>query len=381
MLSRRAALAALAAAPMLGGLAQRRPKQELLPPVAVPLRIQENTPWTTVKAGDTDPVPFVLSLISNFMHCDPSLVKAMGAVKDTRWGLNGYRVPNVMLGGKLGLDAMPLIPYENYYDRRPVGGTFELNVFSVYQLDWDALQLTVIYDPQAKPTGYEPLEAARGQGFGFPVVKARLNGRPVSLLINTVTPGGLVLKGTDEFLGMAKAAPRRRENIGQDGAHAGFTFVAETLEIGPARIPEPIVRVAPNPILPWVGESHGRPEGWVDGFIGFDIAKRMNLFMNHPQKMLWARPGALLGDLHMDDRAGLNLYGHGIYYRIGEIDPKGPAAKAGLKDGDWITDYAGPRGLSGLPWAFTQKPGTAVEFEAERGGRKFRATVVTEERV
>lgn len=325
----------------------------------------------------------MLSLISNFLHCDPSVMQGLGAVKDARFGLTGWRVDKVVVGGVLGIDGMPLIPYENYYTQRMVAGTFELNVFPIYEIDWDRRQVTVIYDAQATgDDAYDELEQPHSDTNIFPTLFGKVNGRKVSLLINTVTPGGVVLKGSDEFMAMARAAPRHRENLGRDGEFGGYTFVADSVELGPAKAPNAIVNVAPGPRLPWVGESHGRPAPWVDGYIGFDMAKRLNLFVNARNGDFLGKPSAFVNDMHMDDRAGLNLYANGEYYKVGEIDPRGPAAKAGIRNGDWITDYKGPRGMAGLPWAFTQKPGTAVTFDVERvAGRPFKVTVVTEERV
>ena len=175
MISRRLALGGLAAAPLLGAAARKR---EIPPPVTIPFRIGENTPWTTVAGGGGEPIPFVLSLISNFLHCDPSVLKDLGAVKDARWGLSGWRVDKVIVGGALGIDGMPLIPYENYYTQRMVAGTFELNVFPIYQIDWDRQQVMVIYDPQATgDEAFDELEQPHSDTNIFPTLFAKVNGK------------------------------------------------------------------------------------------------------------------------------------------------------------------------------------------------------------
>ncbi|MDB5468736.1 MAG: hypothetical protein JWR84_296 [Caulobacter sp.] len=107
--------------------------------------------------------------------------------------------------------------------------------------------------------------------------------------------------------------------------------------------------------------------------------------------MLWALSGAGLmlaatPALAADDApipavgwAGVTLTLAGDVARIGELDPLGPAARAGLRPGDLVYGCNGG-GLGRLGAALAGPPGERVDLAVRRGAAQRLVRLVLEER-
>lgn len=373
MLSRRDLVTALAA----GGLAATASpafSRSGMGSVTIPIKITQNTPWISVRIGEGRVAPFVLATPVSQLHCDPAVVKRVLG-REASSPTAAHIARRVVLGGSVRLqDELTLFERPRAFAERPVVGALGMRLFRRYDVDWDAERLT-LHERASRAEMMDEISTTKGSKFNpmpWPTVFADIDGRRLRLLVYSSAPQGLVLVDTVENHAFARSYARRRDDLGRNGAPSGQTFVSSVFRIGDVEVPSPIVAVG--------GLLKGT-QGPADGVIGFDMLRRFNLSVSQAIEEVRVTANRQARDVHLDNRAGLNLYARSGVYEVGEIDPTGSAHAAGLRNGDAIVEHHGPGGLRALAWTLTREAGRRAPVTVQRGAKTWDAEIVLRDRV
>lgn len=356
--------------------------------------IRQNTPMVRCLINGAELAPFVIDIRGNLHGCSPTLIKTLNLPSKNRL----FRAREFFLGDQLNISGMAMTVLPDWYKERPVSGSIGLRAFhKPFALDWDARVLTIGEPDQISAVGYDVVKTVYPmRRFGnstvsdvggviptpsmeipdtsiWPVIMAEIDGVPLRLRLSSWVPYGILVE--PRKLNAARYA-RKRVNKGKGGAVAGTTVVADTLQIGSGVMKNPLVTIGSlNTDINWRSPVS-------DGLIGFDVLRRFNVISNESGQQVWTMPNSQLNDIQMDDRAGMSLY---IWrkgsYVIREIDPAGPAYRAGLRDFDVVVEHHGEGGLSGLAWAMTREPGKTAAVVVEREGERIDAVITLEDRI
>ncbi|HYE44236.1 MAG TPA: hypothetical protein VEA44_00535 [Caulobacter sp.] len=346
-------------------------------------------PWTAVRIDGGEPLPFGLNLSRNIWHCHPSVMLG-DRYKVGKAAVRTFRLETADLGPlrDRGVDC-EISPAA--FEGLPVAGLVGLTRYEPFLLDWDRLTWTVGAD---RPEDWKSLPIPQ-TSRGGPMVDAIVDGRRARLAVLSFFPWGLQLN--HRFVRSNRlwnSFARRRDNHSAGGVPTFRTVVVGKLQLGDLAFDDVITRM------------HNRPASYrhvnaddVDGVIGFDLIRRMNIYFNRsrvsvvsPQdreRVIDARPPPTVRasysrarqEPYADDRAGFVPRDIGGALEIAWIDPTGPAGKAGLRVGDVIEDFEGDSGILGLPHAVTQPAGTELRIETSRNGKRTWRTLVLEDRV
>ncbi len=168
-----------------------------------------------------------------------------------------------------------------------------------------------------------------------PGLRVKVNGRPMTLLLDTGAPLGLMLSGELAARGGAVSAPVPDFHMGGAMLAKAETELGEvaTLEIGPFRFERVPAVVA--------------PQGWFNiGFpgesmLGYDLLAQFQVRIDYRRGRLWLRrvPGVRMtflgGDVEVF-RAGALLHPHEAGPHVSLVRPDSPASTLGLAPGDRI---------------------------------------------
>lgn len=384
-------LGALATAPTAGATEPRRGEPVH---VTVPIRTTYGTPWTAGSINGSRAYPLALNIQYGFEQISPALARELNLPSEagTR---SGYRYESLVLAGSAAAGGGHLSVQQHQYEGRPTPGSIGLRRFHLpFGLDWDAGTLS-FYDPQWRrltpqpfnlpPPGSTRLRTQhRMGGNAWPMIEAQLDGEPVVLAVITemAYPAFLLPRAFDRFW---DRWPRRRDDPAEDGSVFARLAIAPTLTL-PTQGGEPLVL---RDVLVRMNRgfdaydfnwNRDRTDG-VDGFIGFDVVRRFNLFASEAEEAMWLSPSRQHDEPYWDDRAGVTVAMRPDPV-LTRVDPAGAAYRAGLRRGDYITGHAGEGGLGGLAWALTRPAGTVVDVTYQRGVQADQhARIVLEDRL
>ncbi|HEY0053408.1 MAG TPA: hypothetical protein VGB49_08350 [Caulobacteraceae bacterium] len=337
----------------------------------VAFRLVRNQPLTTAESMGLT-LPFLLDFNYDHYRAHPSVIAQWRARADG--GLARQRhTHEVLVGGRLRVPSRAIWPSPGMFEETGYAGTVGLPFYKAFSVNWDDEVFSVGNQP-ALPAGFEELNAIRRNGAVYQVVAAEVDGRAARLVL---VPGYSMGVGLYEpyFRRQAlwDAYPRRRDVQAYDGG--GVTHrvvVARRFKLGPLEMDEPIVRLERRPGI----------EG-ADGYIGMDMLRRLNVRVDRSVGMkVWAGLSRQAGEPQLDDRGGVTLVKRAEGWMADQVDPAGPAYKAGVRDGDMIVEHEGDGGLEGLAFALTRAAGTVVPIKISRDGGAFQPIrIELEERV
>lgn len=400
-LTRRTAMGnALALGAGLGGGLSLAGEALAAAPVETPFRVVRNQPWVAVTINGKDPLAFLVDTGSNsFAITDPAAA-TLGLAKVANVQVQGlvgraradvYRTQTLVIGSGIkernvflaGLSA-------GNYDF--ISGLAPIAKFGVMGLDFDR-QIMSVARTMDPPEDYDAIDTIpMGQTFGTtnrmgalardvdsvneldqrPVFRGTLDGRPITLLLDT--GAGVSLHLTPDYVrkhNLWDAYARTTESAVRTIVRTAHARIARAgrLQFGRFIFERPIVSLG-NP-----ADSNEDGTDIIDGVIGFELIRRLNFF-NHPgRKQIFFKPNSALNDVYRYDRAGIEIDAVDGALRVVWIRPGGPAAQAGLVVGDKVTGWRGKDGYYGLVWALTGAPGTKVDIQVERSGAASLITV------
>jgi predicted aspartyl protease len=385
MIARRRLMAGLAA---LGFAAPAWAQDPARPPGPLVGRFEltDNQPWIEVSIEGQGPFRFLIDTGASVAIIDPDLAKALKLQRLDDAQLQGataertvemYVSSRVRVGDSLrqrGAVTFAAGQFGTGFDGVLPGALF---TGANTEIDFAAREFRLYGAAQPDRSGFTRMPLVQPAGRpadGRLVVRVRLDGRPVNLLIDTGGAGSVLLSG--EYVGKNGLWDRYKKWAPGEGQGIMTAFNlrlvrAGTLQLGPTRFDRPVVHLT-DPFNP--------PGDGGDGVLGMDVLRRFTLSTDPAGKALWIKPNAAVKEPFRYNRAGFEAR----FIRPGEaevrgLDPAGPAARAGLKDGDRLPSIADGRDLARFDWFLGEGPGTTLEFDAERDGMKFPVKLVLEE--
>lgn len=382
LISRRALLGGLAAAPLL--LAGKGGAQGLrLQQGSARIALQDGRLWMHVSIGQHGPWPFVIDTGTNVNLIRTELARQLGLRTLGALNMRGiggmvtesrFLGRNVRFGDMMVGDMMFAGQGAELRIHRAAMGALSAGVltFADAELDFEALEWRIRPAGIEAGPGYEMLpsliqQARPGTGAAPIFLDALIGGQSYRLQADTGSPAPLHLwpravRRSGLWDNGRPFAPVRPGGIGGDGDRGRVMRVGD-VAIGGLRFPN-LLAVVDNPRNASIHRE--------DGLIGLPLLQRMNLSTDLRRGRLWARANGLpppperygLSGLWVDPAVG------GL--AVVEVSPASPAAEAGLRVGDIIPEA----GLDAFVARLSGRPGDAVEIDYRRGNEARRTRLV-----
>jgi hypothetical protein len=160
---------------------------------------------------------------------------------------------------------------------------------------------------------------------------------------------------------------------GVGGPARGLVTRAKVLKLGSVIVENPLAEIS-------VQTKGAFTDPYVAGNVGGGVLKRFNVIFDYDKQRLIFERNADYSEPDDYDRAGLWLNLANGAFKVMSVLPKGPAAEAGLKEGDLLVAIDGktPAELS-LPAARrmlrSNPPATKIRLRVESGGKTRELTV------
>jgi predicted aspartyl protease len=392
MISRRNLLAAL---PALGAAASaaRAGAQASASAAGAPPRgpligqfhLTANRPWTGVEIEGQGPFRFVIDTGASVAVVDPDLAVMLGLsrVEDAQLqGATAQRTTQMFVGhgvivagalrqrgavtfaaGEVGGDFAGILPGAMF------SGTNS-------EIDFAAREFRIYGPTPPDRTGFVRLplvrDPMRPRDLRM-VVRVELDGRPVELLIDTGGTGSILLSA--EYVGLNDLFQKysrytSAEGTGMVSAFALRLVRAESLDLGPIRMERPVIQLT-DPFNP--------PGDAGDGVLGMDVLRRFTLATDPAGGALWLKPNAAIDEPFRYNRAGFEARFEDGVGVVRKVLTASPADRAGIEVGDKLPTVTNLRDLARFDWFLTEEPGTRLDIELQRDGRRFPVSLVLEE--
>ncbi len=157
---------------------------------------------------------------------------------------------------------------------------------------------------------------------------------------------------------------------GFGGPDHGFYTRADTLQLGKIEVIRPITVLSTD-------TQGAESSAAVAGNIGIHILRQFNIVFDGPHGKMYLEKNANYGKPDIFNRVGLLLDDFPEHLTIKTVIPRGPGAKAGLKEEDVITQIDGkPPTDESLQSAFIQPVGTVLHLTVRRGTKTRRVSLV-----
>lgn len=357
----------------------------------LPMRLLNNHIFVDVKVNGAGPFPFLLDTGGHDI-LTPATAKALGlrtvgAATSGGGGeqtvTSGYTPIESLQVGQAHINHQTMIVLEfapREIEGLQVGGMLGLSTLQrfVVEIDYGASTVTLI-----DPARFDPAAAGTALPFVFydhmPLLPGSVDGIPARFTLDTGSRSEITL--TTPFV--QRHDLRRRLPGGADmlsGWGAGGPVTSRRVRLHSLALGS---FDTPDVVADLVDQRKGFfSDANVDGNIGSGWLKRFVVTFDYGRQTLYLRPRAQPdADIGSVDRSGMWINLGDAGYRVMAVVPEGPAAQAGVREGDVITSVGGPGPApSNLSDARRQlrilPAGTALKLDYQRDGKAGGTTLV-----
>jgi serine protease Do len=348
------------------------------------IALLDNRLWLDVSIGGRGPWPFIIDTGAFVNLIREDLARSLGlrAIGPLNMGGIGgrttemlYRARDVRLGA-LEAGAMAFAGHgrDLRIHPRAMGAlSASLLTFADSDLDFEAMEWRRYPDGREARPDFTPLpgriqRARPGGGAATLVVDTTIDGQVYRLQVDTGSPAQLHLwsrsaRRSGLWDDGRPFAPVRPSGIGGEGARGRLKRIGD-VRLGSLVFPRALAVLED----PAADDSHSG-----DGLIGLPLIQRMNLSTDVRRAALRARPNAVPPPPERYGLSGLWVESERGGVTVVEVSPASPAAEAGLRVGDTVTDVS----LDAFVGRLSGRPGDTVEIAYRRGGegRRTRLTL------
>jgi predicted aspartyl protease len=280
---------------------------------------------------------------------------------------------------------VPVVPLPRFFTDRgirpPLAGLLGYELLAHFALRLDYQHKTVTLTPMGnfRYSGVGERIALLFAGK-IPVISATVDGIAGRFEIDMGASNALVLQR--EFVDRSSISVRHPSTLrmkvgGIDGVFEIAATRLDSLQIGNNTIERPAAE------LPLNGSS-GLPVADIDGSIGYQILRQFTITFDYARSELWLEPSAAFGAKTIQWKTGFQaIKADGPDFRVIHVAPNTPAAGAGIKVGDVITQIDGRPAASIGQAQFGDlmrgPDGTAVHLTLIRDGKSRRARLTLKE--
>ena len=357
----------------------------------LPMRLLNNHIYVDVKVNGAGPFPFLLDTGGHDI-LTPATAKALGlrtvgAASSGGGGeqtvTSGYTPIDSLQIGQAHIDRQTMIVLEfapREIEGLQVGGMLGLSTLQrfVVEIDYGAGTVTLI-----DPARFEPARAGTALPFVFydhmPLLPGSIDGIPARFTLDTGSRSDITL--TTPFV--QRHDLRQRLPDGADmlsGWGAGGPVTSRRVRLHSLALGG---FDSADVVADLVDQRKGFfSDPNLDGNIGSGWLKRFVVSFDYGRQTLYLRPLAQPdADVGSVDRSGMWINLGDAGYRVMAVVPEGPAAKAGLREGDVVTSMDGagqaPSNLSEARRQLRILPaGTALKINYLRDGKPGSTTLV-----
>ena len=252
----------------------------------------------------------------------------------------------------------------------PLRGLVGYEVFKrfVTRIDYEHRRLTLTLPAAFQYSGTGTVVPFKFNGH-VPQVEGEIDGLPGTFDIDTGSRSSLtILAPFAEKHGLRERYKPKVEAItgyGVGGPVRGLVTRAKVLRLGSVTVGNPLTELA-------LQKRGAFTDPYVAGNIGGGVLKRFNIIFDYSRQQLIFERNA--NDTRPDDydRAGMWMNLARGKFKVMSVLPGGPAAGAGIKEGDLVVEINGRTPaevpLSEAREIFKAKPGTVVRLRVESGG-------------
>lgn len=367
-------------------------------PFTLPFELIDNRIFVEVFLGGRGPLHFILDTgASGFSLTDTAVQKlglqVMESGQGPGVGENTVRVgkthiAKLRLGGlqfeDVDASVLPGGDSDNVFGKKPVDGVVGLAVFE---------RVVVKHDYIHKLLTFIPPQDFHYQGRGLvvpfdlprhiPVVDAELDGVRGRFGIDTGARSSLLLYGP--FVGQNKLAEKYHANLegvtgwGIGGSVRSLLARARELKIGAVVVRDLVIRLSTQ-------RAGLTTSSEMAGLIGPDVLAQFDVTVDYSRHQLVFEKNRQYGRRDSYDRAGLWMGQDGDRFTVVDVIAGGPAAQAGVQQGESILAIGGvSTSKLLLPDARERirraKVGRKVTLLVETNGKQRRVTIVLQDLV
>ena len=392
MATRREALGGLTAAG-LGVCAGGASAAAAVEDVVVPFELTHNRAWTIVKFNGHGWYKLLIDTGADTFSLDDKICKEIGLTRrssDEIVGATGaeymstYTAQMVSIANVVTDPNAPVFGLAHRVDEE-LAGLIPAALLTNVRFDFVQKRMHLSNKALTGLEGYtvvpysqtaigSPGSMARVQMKSpYPNIRAELDGRPVTLRVDTGAPPMAYLFGSY----VDRAGLWDKYKVDHQGTGGGVTSQtstvrnvrAQSLKVGDVVFDAPRI-VLQDPKDKGRGDYDLRGETLVDGLIGMESLRRLDFAIVPNESKLYIRKNAMFNDVQRINRAGLVVKSVNEKPTAVWVAPGGPAWAAGIRKGDLIIGYAGGDGtIAGLDWKLSGPPGDQIDLEYSHDGQ------------
>lgn len=272
--------------------------------VSAPLILQDGLACTPVTIGGKGPYPFLVSSAQTFFNISANLARDLGLKREkgrfkgiTQAGdlkFDVFSAPDLTLGDDYRITDV-LFLAQHSFDQGPYRGCARFITEVATRFDFEGGRMTLLRDRPGAEEG-TPLKMVRPSGAVFakvPVVTAELDGRPLTLIVNTSLSDAVELNPeTVERLNLWDAYGKGEEatELFETIEMPVRTVRAGTFTLGGFPLSNPTVRLirSDDPV------KNRMLAG--DGQIGMEVLRRFQITFDPYKEVVWLKPNTRLKD-------------------------------------------------------------------------------------
>jgi hypothetical protein len=343
----------------------------------VPFELIDNRVFVEARLNGQGPFHLILDTgAAGFSIADAAAQKLRLKVKDAGTGqgvgekevragqahiesvqIGDLRFENVETEVLAGYDAI------NVFGRKPVDGVVGLAVFEQVVAKHDYIRKTMTF---TLPDRFSyrgagvvvPFERPRQ----IPVVEAELDGVHGKFGIDTGARSSLLLYGPfTEQNHLREKYDARLEGVtgwGIGGPVRSLLARAKELKIGDVVVHDLVIRLSTQ-------KAGATTSSAMAGLIGPDVLAQFDLTVDYPHSRIIFEKNQQYGQRDSYDRAGLWMGQDGQNFSVIDVIPGGPAAEAGIRQGDTIL------AIDGVPTSKLVLPDVRQQIRREAVGKRI----------